>query len=103
MLRVEIIYVYELSISMYPTFLMTVCHLRLQEPPKDSLTCPPHPIPLLYSTLNNRLRMGNHVHVYPDALSKHHVKFLICITVFLIFCSPKHSPEALTTPVTVLG
>ena len=73
-----------LSNSVDPPFLVTISHLRLQESPKDSLACPPHPISLLNSALDDCLRVRDDMHVYPDALAQHHVKFLICITILLV-------------------
>ena len=81
---------------------MTISHLRLQEASEGAINCPPHTVPFGNSDLDDDLRLQHLVDVDPNAFSENILADLTCILILRCFRTGRITPEAITTPMTVL-
>lgn len=90
------------SWSVTPTFVVTIGHLRLEEPSKAAIYRPTHTVALFKPALNYCLLLHDYVDIEPDAVSEHFIKLLVCVAIFLDLCSSELAPEAFTATMAVL-
>ena len=88
--------------SVLPPLCMAILHLWLKKSSECTLACPTHPIALVNATLDDDLRVSDHMHVYPYCIIKHLIQLHVCILILLVLTAPEKAPKPLTAPMTVL-
>lgn len=88
---------------MFPLFVMSALHLRLEKPAELAFDRPTNPISLLIPTLNNVLAVRQYVSVNPNRLVDNQLCKCFSLLVLLSLSALYYTPESLTASMRMLA